>query len=272
MTHLEATLTKTLRQFEFLRQLSLNPANTVIGLVRSVEETEAKVKTEINRSNVHIIHGDLDSYQVLEEARNATSRITGGSLDYLIANGARLPKDSGFVGFGELAKNPTALEEEILTDCKTNVIGNIHLFSLFLPLLLKGEKKKVVFISSGLADLDLISKYEIEVTGPYSLAKAATNVAVAKFHAEYAKDGVLFMSISPGVVDTGYFDPSKLTEKEQQGLMAMTAKFQQYAPHFKGPITPEESVKQVIAVYEKASLANGDGGSFVSHLGTKQWL
>jgi hypothetical protein len=63
-----------------------------------------------------------------------------------------------------------------------------------------------------------------------------------------------------------------VTEKEQQGLMAMTAKFQQYAPHFKGPITPEESVKQVISVYEKASLANGDGGSFVSHLGTKQWL
>lgn len=69
MTHLEATLTKTLRQFEFLRQLSLNPANTVIGLVRSVEETEAKVKTEINRSNVHIIHGDLDSYQVLEASQ-----------------------------------------------------------------------------------------------------------------------------------------------------------------------------------------------------------
>lgn len=68
--------------------------------------------------------------------------------------------------------------------------------------------KKVVFISSGNADLDLISKYEIEVTGPYSLEKAATNVAVAKFHAEYAKDGVLFMSISPGVVDTGHFDAS----------------------------------------------------------------
>ncbi|KAK7714032.1 hypothetical protein SLS63_011836 [Diaporthe eres] len=256
-------------QFEFLRQLSLNPANTVIGLVRNVKSVEAKAKTELNRTNVHIIHGDLDSY---EEASEATARITGGKLDYLISNGAYLHKESGLVNFGKLGENPAALEEELLAGCKTNIIGNIHLFNLFLPLLLKGTQKKVVFISSGHADLDLISKYEVDITGPYALGKAATNVVVAKFHAEHAKHGVLFMSISPGVVDTGHFDPSGLTEEEQQSFAGISAKFQQYAPHFKGPITPEESVKKVISVYEKASVANGDGGSFVSHLGTKQWL
>lgn len=57
-------------QFEFLRQLSLNPANTVIGLVRNVNKVEAKAKAEINRSNVHIIHGDLDSYEVLKAGLN----------------------------------------------------------------------------------------------------------------------------------------------------------------------------------------------------------
>ncbi|KAK5089760.1 hypothetical protein LTR70_006602 [Exophiala xenobiotica] len=258
--------------FEFLRQLSSNPANTVIGIVRDVKSTGAKVTAEINRSNVHIVQGDLDSYESLKKASEATASITGGSLDYLISNGARLPEDSNFVGFGELGKNPAALEEELMAGCKTNVVGNVHLFNLFLPLILKGQQKKVITISSGHADLDLISKYEIEVTGPYAVGKAATNAVVAKFGAEYAKDGVLFMSISPGVVDTGHFDPAKLTEKEAQGLAAVSAKFQKYAPHFQGPMTPEESVKAVISVYEKASLANGDGGSFVSHLGTKQWL
>lgn len=105
-------------------------------------------------------------------------------------------------------KDPVALEEEILAGCKTNVVGTINLFNLFTPLLYKGVQKKVIFISSGHADLDLISKYEIDVTGPYALGKAATNVVVAKFHAEHAKNGLLFMSISPGVVDTGHFDPS----------------------------------------------------------------
>lgn len=57
-----------------------------------------------------------------------------------------------------------------------------------------------------------------------------------------------------------------------QSTVALMAKFQKYAPHFQGPITPEESVKATISVFEKASVANGDGGSFVSHLGTKQWI
>lgn len=196
-------------------------------------------------------------------------------------------------------KNPATIDEEFLLCTKSNVIGNIHLFNLFLPLLLKGKQKKVVFISSGHADLDLITKYNIDISGPYSALKAATNCVVAKFSAEYSKDGVLFMSISPGVVDTGHFDPTKreplysyfpvrmsdhkrrvklmcsgliVSDFELKSAMQTKAKFQNYAPHFKGPMTPEESVKQIIAVYEKASLANGDGGSFVSHLGTKQWL
>lgn len=36
-----------------------------------------------------------------KEASEATAKITGGSLDYLIANGARLPEDSHFIGFVE---------------------------------------------------------------------------------------------------------------------------------------------------------------------------
>lgn len=90
---------------------------------------------------------------------------------------------------------------------QTNVVGNIHLFNIFLPLILKGKAKKVVAISSGMADLDLINDAEIDVGPLYSASKAALNVAVAKFNAQYKKDGVLFLSISPGVVDVGRSDP-----------------------------------------------------------------
>lgn len=55
-------------------------------------------------------------------------------------------------------------------------------------------------------------------------------------------------------------------------MMEFNGKLQSYAPHWTGPATPEQSVKSVISVYEKASVANGDGGSYVSHLGTKRWL
>jgi len=58
-----------------------------------------------------------------------------------------------------------------------------------------------------MGDLDLVAKYELEASGPYGVGKAATNMVVAKFSAEFARQGVLFMSISPGVVDTGHFHP-----------------------------------------------------------------
>lgn len=77
-----------------------------------------------------------------------------------------------------------------------------------MPLVLKGKAKKVVTLSSGLGDVDLTLNYGIHENGPYSISKAAMNMAVAKFQAEYEKDGVLFLAISPGLVNTGQFDIS----------------------------------------------------------------
>lgn len=52
----------------------------------------------------------------------------------------------------------------------------------------------------------------------------------------------------------------------------MISRFVAYAPHFKGPMSAEESVKAVLGVAEKASVEGGYGGAFISHLGNKQWL
>ena len=65
---------------------------------------------------------------------------------------------------------------------------------------------------------------------------------------------------------------SSVTPAQQEMLAKQGAQFAKYAPHFKGPISPEESVKLMLSVIDKASVAGGDGGSFVSHLGTKQWI
>ena len=91
---------------------------------------------------------------------------------------------------------------------QTNVTGNIHLFHLFLPLVLKGKIKKVISITTGLADVDSTNSMEVEVAPLYSVSKAALNMVVAKFNAQYKKDGVLFLSISPGVVEVGQYADS----------------------------------------------------------------
>jgi NAD(P)-dependent dehydrogenase (short-subunit alcohol dehydrogenase family) len=62
-----------------------------------------------------------------------------------------------------------------------------------------------------MGDWEMARKYNIFEDGSYSISKAALNMAVAKFSAEYAKEGVLFLSVCPGLVETGNFDNRKLT-------------------------------------------------------------
>ncbi|KAH7400838.1 hypothetical protein DE146DRAFT_788343 [Phaeosphaeria sp. MPI-PUGE-AT-0046c] len=255
--------------YAFLQNISSNPENTVIGIVRNVAETEAKISSW-KTPNIHLVAGDLHNYESLKKAAEATSIITSGSLDYLIANAGLIPKWSFYDPLSVLGQDPERLTQELNTVFTTNVIGQIHLVNVFMPLILKGAVKKVVTISSGVADADVAVKYNLYESAPYSISKAAVNMAVAKFHAEYEKDGVLFLAICPGPADTGLYDDN--TEEENKKLLVRDMKFLAYAPESKGHATPEDAVRDVLKVAEGASLANGDGGAFLSHLGNKQWI
>lgn len=57
-----------------------------------------------------------------------------------------------------------------------------------------------------MADIELTAKYGFELDSTYSITKAAMNMTLAKFSAQYSEAGVLFMSVAPGLVDTGAFD------------------------------------------------------------------
>jgi NAD(P)-dependent dehydrogenase (short-subunit alcohol dehydrogenase family) len=86
---------------------------------------------------------------------------------------------------------------------RVNAIGPVHLFNIFMSLILKGRAKKVIAISTGISDPEMTLKADIFQATSYSMSKAALNVAVAKFSALYREKGVLVMAICPGAVDTG---------------------------------------------------------------------
>lgn len=182
---------------------------------------------------------------------------------------------------------PEKFEQDLLEALRGNVIGNIHFFNLCMPLVLQGRVKKVISISTGMADADVSAKWEIDDSTSYSISKAALNMAVSKFSAQYAKDGVLFISIAPGVIDTGLANNGKsrpgwasdtsltgviATDEQKQKLGVKFGKFQQYNPTFSGPTPIEVAIQQVLSVINKSSVEAGDGGSFVSQHGNKQWL
>lgn len=137
--------------------------------------------------------------------------------------------------------------------------------------------------------MEPMRQFDLDPAALYSITKAGMNVAVAKFSAQYKKDGVLFLSISPGVVDVGHGSdgeimfPSSMiqltltchcvaTPEQMQKLGVMFQKFQEWAPHFQGPAQPEDSIRDMLATIRRASIADGFGGGFVSHHGDKQWL
>lgn len=62
-----------------------------------------------------------------------------------------------------------------------------------------------------------------------------------------------------------------MTDEQLAGLGAMVKKFQEYAPTFTGPISPEDSVRAMLAVIENATVEK-DAGGFLSHKGDRTWL
>jgi hypothetical protein len=63
-----------------------------------------------------------------------------------------------------------------------------------------------------------------------------------------------------------------VNEEYRAKLQALFAKMLKYAPHFAGPVPLVNVVRDVMKVAYETRLEKEDGGTFVSHLGTKRWL
>ncbi|KAJ5669277.1 hypothetical protein N7462_010347 [Penicillium macrosclerotiorum] len=256
--------------FQFLRELAGNPENTVIGLVRNKAAAEAKVKEE-GLVGVHIVEAQYTDLASLKQAAEAVKEITGGGLDYLVHNAAIVSQLTEYKTLGDFDDDFETLEKDLRESLDVNLIGYIKAVQAFIPLIRNGKDKKVIALSSGVADIDLINSIDLAFAAPYSISKGALNVAVAKYSALYKEQGILFIAISPGFVMTerNTIAPSP-EDAGKDGILV--GKFSKYAPHFTRPLTPEESVAAVLSVSQNASIAKGDGGAFISHLGNKQWL
>lgn len=188
-------------QYEWLRQLSQDPANTVFGIIRDVKTVQAKLDSD-NITGVKLLVADMEDAASLKEAASQVSSITGGKLDHLIINGAYMTADTWHYYPSEYSGKEDKLKSEVLRSVEINLLGNLYAINAFLPLVRASKHKKIVSISSGHADLDLILNGHVAVSGVYSAIKAATNVMIAKYAAEYRSEGVKFLSLSPGYVNT----------------------------------------------------------------------
>lgn len=49
---------------------------------------------------------------------------------------------------------------------------------------------------------DLINEYSLTLSPAYATSKSALNLLIGKYNAVYGAQGILFLSIAPGMVDT----------------------------------------------------------------------
>lgn len=241
-------------------------SNTVVGLVRNKAPVQQRLELDDIR-NVHLVEADITNFESLHNARREVSSLTNGSLDVLINNAVFMAEESAFKTVTDLDQK--TLERELDNSFQTNVIGLANVINAFLPMIRRGSERKIISISSLLADLELANKYEIDNAAPYSVSKAAMNVLISKYHTAIGnKERILFMSLSPGIAKTRDVQPSP---EEIQARERLSKKLKEYAPHFGGPLSPDESVKMQLQVIQNATVQT-HGGAFISHLGGRQWL
>ena len=188
-------------QYEWLRQLSTDPENTIIGLVRTPASVEAKLSSD-KIANVHILQADMADHVALNNAAQEVSKITKGSLDYLIVNGVYSDGDHNRLTPTAFTGHEEVLRREMIRSLDVNVVGVIYSINAFLPLVRKSTIKKVVALTTGLADTDIAPKSGVPNFVVYSSMKAALNMVIARYSVELREDGIVFLALSPGIVLT----------------------------------------------------------------------
>ncbi|PON20608.1 hypothetical protein TGAM01_v210566 [Trichoderma gamsii] len=230
--------------YALVKVLASNPLNTVIGLVRDATATRARLDAD-GVLNVHVVVADICDDTALRKAAEETKRLLGGAgLDVLINNAAE--------------HDAQTVLEDAQKSFDINVSGVLKTVYAFLPLLREGNLKKIVGVSSGMGDIDLINGINLANAAPYAISKAALTTMFAKFNAAYHDEGLLFFTICPGLIDTaeGNEGNTTLSNDDLSRLQTINAKFEEYAPGFKAadPIAAAESFLAAVA---RSSLEKG---------------
>ncbi|KKP02911.1 hypothetical protein THAR02_04976 [Trichoderma harzianum] len=252
--------------FEYVNQLSSNAQNEVFALIRSQKTAGPLNELASSRKNIHVLETDIGNPAKLKETAGEIGNIGGGKLDVLVYN-AFFHGDSAELSPSAFAGREEELENHFFGPLKVNALHLIHTVNAFLPLIKQGTEKKIVYISSPSADLELTRVSEIPTAMGYSVSKAAGSIVMTKYAAELKPEGIRALSISPGWVET---DAAKDMVTAPGAFEAILSTLRKYDPNVKGMISPKESVESMLSVIK--GLDESISGKFLSHKGNLEWF
>ncbi|KAK7680194.1 hypothetical protein QCA50_016703 [Cerrena zonata] len=256
----------------FIRKLSADPNNIVFAVTRNKSTSSDLLELESRLKNVHVLQADITDVPSLRNIATEVGKVTGGTLDVLVNNGAYLPQERADYTLDMYDGKEDLLDEDFGNFFKVNTLGVIKTINVFLPLLRKASQTslaKIITISSGAGDSEFVVNTAFDSVAAYSVSKAAVNMVTAKYAARFKGENLLFLSISPGLVNT---HPEIPEEVVLESLRPIITKFQTSYPEWDGkPLTPEQSVTTVLDIVSR--LTTKDSGASLTHNGgTKDWL
>jgi len=141
-------------------------------------------------SQLHIVPLDVGDISSIAAARDFVKERTD-SLDMIISNAA-------LMGEIKCAIDDLPLDLEApWNSFRVNALGPVHLVEYFLPLLDKGEKKRLCFISSEVSSIVLM-KHRYGNSYPYPMSKTSLNMSVRLMHNLLYPQGYTFRLYHPG--------------------------------------------------------------------------
>ena len=181
---------------ELVKQListSSSSVGTIFATARSPSPSAA-LQDSISSSDgrVHFVQLDVtDDGSIATATKHVTQQLGDHGLDVLINN-------AGIQAFDKSASGMDSLDTVLATN-----VSSVHKVSAaFLPLLSKGEAKKIVNITSTLGSITLKDRYAMAPMISYKVSKAALNMLTAQYSIELAPKGFIVFAVSPGWLRT----------------------------------------------------------------------
>ncbi|KAI8158934.1 putative oxidoreductase [Colletotrichum sp. SAR 10_70] len=201
---------------EYVAQLSLRPATTVLALVRSLAADLARLRaiqaSPNRKGTVHVLECDISSPESLAALPSRVFAAVGdgpNKIDVLINNAATLQNTEQRA----LSLDAAALEAHMTT----NVVGPARTLQVLFPFFHDGKQQDrrtvVANITSGAGSFGWVTSGVCphELT-PYAISKAALNMLTVHQAMQLKGRGVVVVAVDPGHVKTKSGGPGAKVE------------------------------------------------------------
>ncbi|KAK4049881.1 hypothetical protein OIO90_005270 [Microbotryomycetes sp. JL221] len=174
--------------------LAADPQINVIALCRNPSaSTQLHELKKQYQGRVEIVQHEATSEESAVQAAKEVEQLVGSNgIDTLIVNAGII--SGGFAG----VKHKDAVKW-LKSDMEVNVYGLMYTTLAFLPLLEKGNKKQIIFMSSIIGSLGF-PMARTPAAGTYAMTKVAVNMFASKLSGEL--QGFTIVPYHPGYVQT----------------------------------------------------------------------